>query len=55
MKSPKNKKKRTKQDGGMSLWSRLRFTIDFDDDDISPPVVGTGVVIPNFIKIWKQQ
>lgn len=33
MKSPKNKKMRTKEDGGMSLWSRLRFAIDFDDDD----------------------
>jgi hypothetical protein len=37
----------------MSLWSRLRFMIDFDDDDqILPPpaiVVGSGVVIPNFI------
>ena len=49
MKSPKKKKKRTKQDGGMSLWSRLRFAIDFDDDDISPPptvVVSTGTVTP---------
>ena len=41
MKSPKKKKKRTKQDGGMSLWSRLRFAIDFDDDDESPTTGGT--------------
>ena len=45
MKSPK---KRTKQDGGMSLWSRLRFAIDFDDDETIPPavVVSTGTVTP---------
>lgn len=51
MKSPKNKKMRTKEDGGMSLWSRLRFAIDFDDDETTSPavVVSTGVVIPNFI------
>ena len=48
MKSPKNKKMRTKQDGGMSLWSRLRFAIDFDDDETipPPPAVSTGTVTP---------
>jgi hypothetical protein len=39
------------QDGGMSLWSRLRFMIDFDDDEISLPppavvVVSTGTIPP---------